>query len=150
MNNIELLTAELERYPDNPIVASMLIDELMEVRDQNRSEAEACVRRVQEVAIDAVFMRRATEIVSGCAWQRAWVRDLIAEMLQTYVASTCTLLVIPGLYMPAQIYHPSGQPVGYWTANTVTVGAQWLVREYRVYLAFRREHAAEVRAKKKK
>lgn len=149
MNNIDLLTSQVELYPTNPIVCSMLVDELMSERDMNRSEAEAHVKRVTEVAIDAMFLRRAAELVSGCAWQRAWVHDTIAEALPSYIRSMTSLLLIAGLAPPTETHREQLTDDPFWGVRTVTVGAQWVCREYRELLAFRREHNAEVRAKRK-
>ena len=150
MNNVDLLTAQVELHPDNPIVAAMLLDELMEARDMHRSEAEAHVKRIQEVAIDAAFLRRAAEITGGCPWQRAWVRDTVLEHIQLPVGAEVVVMLAPGLNPPAHHYTVSPNNECLWTPGTVTVGGQWLVREYREMLAWRRIGRRETRESKRK
>lgn len=150
MNDIDLLAGQVEQYPTNPIVASMLVDELIDNRDMNRSEAEGHVKRVQEVAIDAAFLRRATEIVSGCPWQQCWARDRIQEGLVFTTAARPTILLVAGLQGPVrtQTFNTPGMPAH--LRDLITVGGQWVVREYREYLAWMKIHKRELREAKRK
>jgi len=150
MSDVDLLTAQVELHPTNDIVASMLVNELMESRDMNRSEAGAHVVRVQEVAIDAAFMRRAAELLSGCPWQRAWARDTVLEQIVNLPVPCPVVMLIRGLQSPRLHMRPYEQVGTAWVQAIVTVGAQWLVMEYREYIAWRTAHNREVRELRRK
>lgn len=150
MTTLEDLVKLVEDDPINPICSAMLIDELMDERDMNRSEAEAHVKRVAEVAIDAAFLRRAADLVSGCSWQRGWVRSTLADALPGYIASLCTIVLVPGLTPPVIASNPSREVDEYWRSYLVTVGAQWLYRQYRELLASRTARRRELKEAKRK
>ena len=136
MNNIDLLTAQVELYPTNPIVASMLVDALMEERDMHRSESEAHVMRVQEVATDAAFMRFAAELLLGSATTVGWARRRCIEAAGAPAGAPVTLLIVAGLQCPQNGTREDYGPDPYWGTHVITVGGQWLTREYREWRAW--------------
>lgn len=150
MNNTELLISQVELHPTNPIVAAMLVDELMESKDLTRAQADVQVQKVREVAIEAAFLRRASEIMAGCPWQRHWGRATVLEELGAPDDTTAVIMLVSGPQAP-RLHVPTSMEHGaLWHEGTITVGAEWVVREYREYIAWRNDHNREVRDAKKK
>jgi hypothetical protein len=145
MSDKDLLIRLVEDNPDNSIVASMLVDELMEVEDRTRSEAERHVESVAQFAREAVLIRTAAELMCSAKWCAEVVTRAARAALEFQVPHEFRLLIVGGDKPPAVPIEFAGRrhhrcPV------YVPVGAGWVM----VQIAHERERRRAVRQLRRK
>ncbi len=138
MNNFDPLTRALERNPGNDIVASMLVDALMEEKDMTRTEADRVVTDVRRAGLDAAQMADAAELMKAGAPNRAQLLDAILDSLVQPVTRYQSILLIPGEDAPQEHRgrYTSQRFAG--IPSVITVGAGWVMNWETVRLSNRK------------
>jgi hypothetical protein len=127
MNDIALLTARLEADPNNPIVASMLVDELVGERGMTYSEAFRHTANVMVSAESAAKLRRATALMCDTSHHRWLLRREIRRAAGLGARTPSTILVISGDSAPVTRSLQPGDFFRCIPLPVVTVGAGWVL-----------------------
>ena len=132
MSDTDLLLKVLAKDPHNIVVRSMLVDELMDVRDMNRGEAETKARTAIIAEVDAVNITIAARLMASKSPTAAELHELVALMLLRIRGSVARVLLIDAEVRPKLANPPRQQP---WTAPGIeaVVGADWVIETARTH-----------------
>lgn len=130
MTTLDDLVRLLEESPSNPIIAAMFVDEAMEVRDMQRSEADAVLAKIQRTGFDAQNIRAATALLA--AGSRSCRHLLTAVYRECHVPRSFrpTVFVTNGDFVVVSDAFLSPDLVRYWGGVVILAGAQWLLKAH--------------------
>ena len=126
MSDATALLKVLERDPLNAIVRAMLVDELMDVNDYLRSEADQKIRRAVVSANDARNLALAAKLLAP----RSDVLTLATWVVVT--SAGCDQELPSCIYLLTGDAPPKRHPVarlvrGHSSRQCVSVGSDWLI-----------------------
>jgi hypothetical protein len=146
MTTLDDLVREVEQHPTNPIIAAMLTDELMAVKDMTRSEADAKVASVQTAGGMASLIRAATALLADATASRTHLLAQVYRVCRVPRRHYPTVIVSAGdaLFISDQAYVPDRDD--YWGHVVILVGARWLLSQWDAH----RTHVRTLRAARRR
>lgn len=137
MSDVDILAKLVVDNPDNVVVAMMLQDELMNERDYQPTEAVRHVERIQADGRAARDLATATRVLSSDSPYRDQLRRACIVAAGAKSDVTVEIMIVPGDRYPTRRATVPHDVTNYWDESTVIVGAEWIVRRYRLLPAMK-------------